>query len=364
MPNAAEDLELLESLRSRIDELDKKICLLLLERIQVSKEVGEIKRKGDGIYHDAARETEVMEKVSSSVGDPKIRKGLIGVFNEIISVCRCIQAGTKIYYLGPEGSFCHRAVRYSLGSAITAFPCSDIEEVFEKTSLDQGSLGIVPIENSIEGPIGQSYDKLAEFDLLIQREVFLPIQLSLLGNTQETRKAKRLYSHPTALAQARPWIKKHLPYVEPVGVFSTSHAALLALEDGEALAVSSKEAGTMYGLKVIMEEIPLGERSWTRFVILGSQVPKSTGKDKTSIYFTLPHKPGTLKRALESFSDTINLCLIFSRPIKGRQWEYGFFLDLEGHISDPTLTKALDSLQRQTVTFKLLGSYPRGWPCL
>ncbi|MFN3535360.1 MAG: prephenate dehydratase, partial [Desulfatiglandales bacterium] len=176
--------------------------------------------------------------------------------------------------------------------------------------------------------------------------------------------AKRLYSHPYALAQARPWIRKHLSSVELVGVLSTSHAALLALEDREALAISTKESGELYGLKVIIEEIPLRERSWTRFVILGRQVPKCTGKDKTSVYFTLPHRPGTLKRALESFSDSINLCLIFSRPLKGRQWEYGFFLDMEGHISDPGVRVALDSLQSQSVTYKFLGSYGRAWPCL
>lgn len=364
MSNVAEEPFVLEPLRDEIDKLDRRLTALLLERIRLSKEVAERKEGNARPAYDPGREVEVINNVLTGVEDESLREALFHIYKEVISVCRNMQAPLMVFFLGPEGSFCHKALREALGSAAASFPLRDVEEVFEKASVHKGSLGVVPIENSIDGPIGQVYDLLRDSDLVIQREIFLPVKLALLSGKGGQVKPKRIYSHPTAFAQVRAWIGENFPSLEPVEVFSTSHAALLASKDIEALAISSKDAASIYDLKVLVEEIPLRGSSWTRFVVVGRGLPKRTGNDKTSIYFTLPHRPGTLKRALEAFSDEINLCLIFSRPIKGKKWEYGFFLDMEGHLQDPLIENALNSLRKRCVDYKFLGSYPRGWKCL
>jgi len=362
MPNVLKHTQFLKDLRERVDKLDQELLNLLLRRMELTRKIGELKNQGGGFVYDPAREHFIMEMAKNSTQDPIFSFGLTRILREVISVCRSVQNGIKVYYLGPEQSFTHQALVRAMGRSVEAEPAEDIEEVFSSTEASPNNLGIVPIENSLEGPVNQTYDLLMERHVCIQREIYLPITLSLLGHREDLSKAKRVLSHPYAFAQAKDWIKRNLGHLELVELPSTSKAASMAAGDKDALAIGPLEAAFRYGLKVLKESIPLKERAITRFVLLGHGYTKETGRDKTSICFTLAHRPGTLYRALEAFSEDINLCLIFSRPIKSRPWEYAFFVDFEGHFQDPKVKLCLKRLEESTLTFRLLGSYPKEAP--
>jgi len=363
MSSVPEGTDALKAIREGIDRLDQELIALLVKRMKLSKEIGQLKGRLGGSVYDPAREHSIMEVATKAVTDPCFAPGLREILREVISACRKVQNGLKVYYLGPEGSYCHQALMRFMGRSVAAEPAQDIEEVFSLTEACPNGIGLVPIENSLEGPLTQTYDLLMESHLLIQGEIYLPIRLSLLGHTQDLTKAKRIVSHPYAFAQVRDWLRKNLGHLELMEVPSTSRAAYLASKDKNALAIGPSEAASIYGLRVLKEIIPMREKGITRFVLLGHTLAKDTGQDKTSICFTLSHRPGTLHQALGAFSDGINLCLILSRPIKARPWEYAFFVDFEGHAQDPRVQVCLRKLQESTLTLRILGSYPKGASC-
>ena len=181
--------------------------------------------------------------------------------------------------------------------------------------------------------------------------------LSLSGRPEEISK---IYSHPQALGQCRKWLRKNYPSVPLVETTSTAKAAQMAAEDPSAGAIASSLAARLYGLRVVKSQIEDYFHNYTRFLVLGRQCPERTGKDKTSILFSISHAPGALYRVLRNFSEKgINLTKIESRPIKNKPWEYVFFLDFEGHVSDLPVQEGLTEMRREVLFFKLLGSYPR-----
>ncbi len=348
----------LQALRTRIDAIDTQIMELLVQRWELCKLLGlEKERHGQGVY-DPIRELEVHKNMLGSINN-RIPERLINpLISEVISLCRAAQQTLKVAFLGPEGSFSHEALKACLGSELSELPCSDVKEVFEITNSNEADLGIIPLENSLEGPVNPSYDLLLHFDLVILREYFHKIQLALLAPLGKDP-IKILYAQPIALAQCSEWIRKNLKDYQIVEVESTSRGVLMALETG-GLAIGSDSLVRYYPVEIIKRHITNFPNNSTRFVVIGRGSNKPTGRDKTSVAFTLQHRPGALYRALEALKDGINICCIFSRPIQGRPWEYNFFLDIEGHLYDPWVKDALERMCGYTTWFKILGSYPQG----
>lgn len=268
----------------------------------------------------------------------------------------------RLGLLGPEGTFSEMAAKKWSPDAALVF-MDDMECAVR--SVDDGACDqcIVPIENSVEGPVGVVMDALLEVRSPIVGEVILPIRQCLMsrGSPDDIR---IILSHPQALGQCRHYIHEHFPGVEVRTTGSTSHAAHLAQEFPEMAAIGCAASAQKYGLKVLRENIQDYAANHTRFIVLGTGAPAPSGRDKTSLAVYLDRdRPGALYEFLGEFARrAVNMTRIESRPSKRLLGDYWFFIDVEGHAGDPVLADALSALRGQCATLRVLGSYPRAGP--
>ncbi len=354
--------EEIQTLRKKIDAVDDKILELLNRRARIVQEVGKAKSKTQTSYYKPQREREILRRLEAQNSGPFPRSAIQPVFREIISACRALQAETTVAFLGPPATFSHAACLQHFGSSVRTIPGNMIRDVFEAVERGKADYGVVPIENSTEGSVGQTLDMLIESGVKICGEIVTKISHDLLSRSGRSEEVRKIYSHPQALGQCREWLRKNFPDAELEEAGSTSKAAQLAVEDPETAAVASSLAADLYGLKVIASRIEDNSSNYTRFLVLSRQWTEKTGKDKTSVLFSVSHAPGALFRPLQIFFERgINLTKIESRPTKGGAWEYVFFVDFEGHASDPHVAQALDRLKEHVLFIKMLGSYPQAF---
>ncbi len=352
--------EKIKSIRKKIDKLDKEILHLLNQRAGLSMEIGRLKKEGDIETYDPLREYEILDFLSSINQGPISNESVRNVFNEIISACRSLVKKHVVTYLGPTGSYTHLACIKNFGSSVDAIPKENIDDVFEAVENGESEYGVVPVENSIEGVVNQTLDMFIEHEVKISGEISIKVSHCLLSINENPKDIKVIYSHPQAFAQCSKWIKRNYPKVKLLETSSTAKAAELASREINSAAIASDFAARVYGLKIIYSHIEDCSNNYTRFFILSKQISKRTGKDKTSVLLSIPHVPGSLFRTLKIFSERgINLTKIESRPIKGRPWEYLFFIDFEGHVEDPDINQALKEMEEKVIFLKLLGSYYR-----
>ena len=352
--------EKIKTLRQKIEAFDEEILRLLNERAKVVQELGKAKEKMKMDPYDPQREEEILQRLRLRNSGPFPEGAIAPVFREIISACRSLETALTVAYLGPPATYSHLACVKHFGSTVLASATGSIQEVFEAVEKKKATFGVVPIENSTEGAVDQTLDLLTDSDVKISGEIFLRISHDLLSQTGSAGDIHKIYSHPQALGQCRQWLKQHFPQVPLVETASTAKAAQIASEDRNAAAIATSQAGQLYRLKSNASQIEDYSQNHTRFLILHCQNRGRTGRDKTSILFSIPHTPGSLAQILEVFSEKgVNLTKIESRPMKGRLWEYIFFVDCEGHIEDPQLDDAMTELKQKVLFMKLLGSYPR-----
>ncbi len=273
---------------------------------------------------------------------------------------------TSIAYLGPEGTFTESAARLVTGSDEPGAlrPYGDVTDVLRAVSDGEVSVGVVPIENTLEGSVTATLDALAfETDLLIQGELELPITLVAAARTDvELDAVTEVVSHPVALAGARRWLTSTLPEAGRTPAASTARAAeLVAAGDTPSLAIANPLAAERYGLRIVARDISDRPGNVTRFIVVGHGVPAPTGWDKTSmVVFIEANRPGALLQLLEIFAEReLNLTKIESRPTKAELGAYCFFLDVEGHLTGERVGDALAAVKRTHRDIKVLGSYRR-----
>jgi chorismate mutase / prephenate dehydratase len=267
----------------------------------------------------------------------------------------------RIAYLGPEFSYSYSAARKFFGPAGLQ-AVQSIAAVFEEIERHQAQYGIVPIENSTDGRIVDTLTMFVRKSVRICGEVYLPIHHNLLA-MGERSEIKEVHSKPQALSQCRAWLADHLPGVKWVEVTSTAVAARNAVNQHHIAAVASKDAGIAMGLNVIAENIEDRSDNVTRFAIIGQEDANPTDRDKTSIMFQVPHKPGALADAMLIFRDRgLNLTWIESFPIPGSPNEYFFFVELDGHRMTAAVREAIEALETMALRLNVLGSYPKGIP--
>jgi chorismate mutase/prephenate dehydratase len=266
----------------------------------------------------------------------------------------------KVAFLGPKATFSHLAAMQQFGLSAELSPERSIPAVFEAVEKGEAYYGLVPVENSTEGMISHTLDMFMESELKINAEVLLEVSHFLLSRTGRFEDVKKVYSHPQPLAQCRKWLAENLPNVPLVDVASTTLAAQIVGEDYNAAAIASEYAASIYNLKVVKSRIEDQVNNFTRFLVIGRKLADRSGDDKTSLMFAVRDEPGILHRMLEPFAKRgINLSKIESRPMKKKAWEYIFYLDLSGHISDPEVAEAVQELALCCQFVKVLGSYPR-----
>lgn len=265
----------------------------------------------------------------------------------------------RVAYMGPPRSFSHAAALRMYGEAASFVVTRTIPDAIEAAGDGVAEFAIVPIENSTEGGINATLDALFDSDLTISNEIVLEVELCLLAQTNDLSQIRRVLSHPQPLGQCKRWLRTHLPHAEVVVSTSTTSAAQEALLDPHAAAVASRLAAEL-GLLVVREGIQDHEGNATRFIVVGHELTRPTGNDKTTLVFSTPHERGALRRVLEVFDqEGLNLTRIESRPLRGQLWQYAFFTDVEGHRDDPAVARALSRLKAAGAMVRVLGSYPR-----
>ncbi len=348
----------LEELRKRIDEIDDKILELLNERMEVVHEVGKLKNQSGAPIYRPEREMEILKRLKSKNNGLLPDKAIDAIFLEIFAVSRNLERPERVAYLGPEGSFTHQAAEERFGGLSDYLPLGSISAVFKELELGRAKYGVVPIENSIDGVVGETLDLLGKSDLKIIAETFMPIHHSFASLEEKLANIKKIYSKDIAFGQCRNFLIEHgLDSAEWIPVESTAKAAKMAAKEAGSAAICSSIAAKLYGLPVLFENIEDFSNNTTRFIILSDFKNAPSGNDKTSILARLKDKPGALYEFLKSFYEKgINLTKIESRPAQYRDFNYWFYIDFDGHIDEPHVQEVIAKHEDQ---IKWLGSYPK-----
>jgi len=347
------------AVRNQIDTIDNEMLDLLKKRLRCAKEIGRLKSKVSRSKWDPLRERQIYDRLLEMNNNEFPAQSLLSIYHEIITTCRLSQKQIEVAYLGPEATFSHLAGVNYFGHAALYRPMESIDDIFNDIARGRTSYGIVPVENSIEGAVFSTLDSFMKHQVKICGEVNLAISHNLVNQSGNIKDIKTVASHSQPLAQCREWLK-NIPGVPSLPVFSTGVAAQMAAKDPSYGAIASSLAIKTYQLQEVVRGIEDYAGNTTRFLIIGRQSPSKSGNDKTSLLLGLMDRPGALNEVLTVLSDKeINLAKIESRPIKGKQWKYLFFIDLLGHIDNTFIQDGCDHLRQICSYFEWLGSYPQ-----
>lgn len=356
----------LADVRSKIDQIDRDIQNLIAERARFAHQVGKAKGKLAAAvdYYRPEREAQVLRMVVDRNEGPLSDELLVHVYREIMSACLAQQEPLKIGYLGPEGTFSQQAVLKHFGRSALGLPMASIEEVFQEVEAGNADFGVVPVENSGQGTIQITLDMFLTSNLKICGEVELRVQQYLMSRSGRIEDIERIYAHPQSFMQTSAWLRANLPKAEKIPVSSNAEGARRARNADDAAAIGGESAGHVYGLKkVVTKPIQNDADNTTRFLVVGRNIFPTSGHDRTSVLVFIHDKPGALFDVLSPFArHGISMNRIESRPSHHGKWEYGFFIDLAGHIDDAPMQAALAELEAHSAQIKVLGSYPVAVP--
>jgi chorismate mutase/prephenate dehydratase len=354
----------LSSLREEIDRIDKELVAILNRRAEIALQIGQIKHKQGLEIWSAAREDEVIARALGASKGPLPSETLRLIFRELMSGSRALQRNLRVACLGPKYSYSHLASVAKFGEAVEHVPVGSIAAVFEEVNRRHVDFGLVPLENSTDGRVADTLDMFIKLpNLKIRAEVRLRVHHCLLGRC-EWSQVRRIYSKSQALSQCRNWLGKNLPQAAKVEVVSTAAAAELAQREEFAAAVASRAAGTAYRLNLLAENIEDQPHNVTRFAVIGEKTEERTGRDKTTLMIRLANRAGSLSQTIAPLEKCgVNMTWIESFPIPNGPNDadpsYLFFLDLEGHVTDPPIEKALGLVRKRCERLDVLGTYPR-----
>lgn len=356
-------MKTLAELRQQIDALDTEILAKLSERARCAQAVGQIKKATEGesiTFYRPERERQVLERLKHLNEGPLPDNEVARLFREIMSACLALEQPMKIAYLGPEGTFTQAAALKQFGHSVDTRPMRGINDVFKAVETGECQYGIVPVENSTEGMVTHTLDMLALSPLSICGEVQLRIGQNLLTKADNLQDIRIVYSHSQSIAQCRGWIAEHLRHAEIVVTASNAEAAKLAAKDANSAAIAGKMAAELYDLPIRFAHIEDDSNNTTRFLVIGNQTIEASGSDKTSILVSSHNRPGLLYKLLEPIEHhKVNMTRIESRPSRRGMWEYIFFIDLEGHQSQPEMQALFTEIRQSASLFRVLGSYPK-----
>ncbi len=351
----------LEELRKQIDEIDMKLVELLNERARCAVQIGQLKREqGQESVYSPERERDVVERILAANKGPLADGALVSIWKEMMSGSLSLEKPVRVCYLGPEGSFSHLAALEKFGHSVQLIGVRDIASVFDQVARAAADYGIVPVENTTGGAVSDTMEAFlwVHGPVKVCAEMALPVHQNLLSKTTMER-IKKVYSKPQVFDQCRGWLAKNLPQADLVAVGSTTEAALLASRVDGTAAIASSMAAELYNLNILNPAIEDNPQNQTRFLVLGRESAKPTGRDKTCLLFSVAHKSGALVEVLDIFRRYgVNLTKIESHPSPTKSWEYFFFVDVEGHSKDENVANALAEARQHTRQLEVLGSFP------
>jgi len=351
------------ALRTRIDDVDRELLALLNRRAGIALEVGEHKRHQGSPVFRPEREAQVIDGLKSTNAGPLSADSVAPIWREIMAACRSLEAPQRVAFLGPAGTFSELAALGYFGSSIVRVPCRSIDEVFRSTAAGAADFGVVPVENSTEGGVARSLDLFLTTPLAIVGETSLFVRHNLLRRDNTLADISAVLAHPQALAQCHGWLTAQLPQAERRPVASNAEGARLAALDPTLAGIASDRAASEFGLHVVAPAIQDDAHNRTRFVIVADPHshpgPRATGHDCTSLVVSVPNRPGAVHDMLVPLkTHGVSMSRFESRPARSGQWEYYFYIDIEGHPDEPKIDAALRELRAVCAFFKVLGSYP------
>ncbi len=355
----------LPELRVEIDALDLELLSLLNRRAKVAEQVGEVKRLSGTAFFRPDRVAQVIDSLQQANPGPLKSTHIASVWREIMSACLALEAPQRVAVLGPAGTFCEQAAIEFFGSAANLIYCANFDEVFHATAAGTTQFGVVGMENSTEGVVARSLDLFLHSPVHVVGEVSLLIRHNLLRQVNAMSGIEVVMAHPQALAQCQGWLSQHLPHAERRAVSSNAEGARLAALDPKSAALASERAASQFGLHIVAHAIQDEAYNRTRFAIiclpqtLGT--PPVSANDCTSLIVSVPNRPGAVHDLLMPLKEHgVSMTRFESRPARSGQWEYYFYIDVQGHASQPHVASALKDLQRLCAFYKVIGTYPVG----
>ena len=374
-------MDLLEC-RNKLDVIDKKIVKLFEERMDICGKVAETKIASGKAVYDAEREKQKLDAVSAMADSEFNQVAVRELFSQMMSISRKYQysilaehgramklgferldqlpmEGVRVVHQGVEGAYSHAAAIQYFGEKAEIYHVARFEDAMKEVQLGNADYAVMPIENSSAGAVIDMYDLLTRYDNYIVAETFLPVNHALLGVPgAKLSDVKTVFSHPQALMQCSAFLNDN--GLKQISVENTAVAAKRVVEEGDKsqAAIASELAGKLYGLELLKPFIQNNQGNTTRFVILANRKVYQKDAGKISLCFELPHTSGSLYNMLGNFIfNHVNMMMIESRPIPGKNWEYRFFVDIEGNLQDAGVKNALRGIGAEAQNFKILGNY-------
>ena len=353
----------LADLRGQIDAIDQQLLALLNSRAQVAEKVGELKKREGTPFFRPDRVAKVIEQIQQANQGPLKNEHIAFVWREIMSACLALESPVRVAYLGPVGTFSEQAAVQFFGSSIEHVVCPSIDEVFRATASGAAHYGVVPVENSTEGVVSRSLDLFLNSPLHIVGETSLMVRHNLLRLTDSMEGIEAVYAHPQALAQCQAWLTMHLPHAARQAASSNAEGARLASNNPAWAGIASERAATQYGLHTPAHGIQDDAFNRTRFAVIclpqTLPSPPASDKDCISLVVSVSNRPGAVHDLLVPLKENgVSMTRFESRPARSGQWEYYFYIDLQGHPSQPHVKQALLELQQLCAFYKVLGNYP------
>lgn len=353
----------LADLRIQIDAIDQELLALLNRRALIAEQVGNIKKREGTPFFRPDRVAQVIERIQRTNNGPLKNEHVAAVWREVMSACLALESPVRVAYLGPAGTFSEEAALQFFGASIEHVPCISIDEVFRATAAGSASYGVVPVENSTEGVVSRSLDLFLTSPLHIVGEVSLMVRHNLLRLSESLENITAIYAHPQALAQCQGWLSTHLPNAERRAASSNAEGARLASTNPAWAGIASDRAATQLGLHTAAYAIQDDAFNRTRFAVVclpqTLPAPPASGKDCVSLVVSVPNRPGAVHDILGPLkTHGVSMTRFESRPARSGEWDYYFYIDLQGHPSQNNVKAALADLQRLCAFYKVLGTYP------
>ncbi|KQV49448.1 chorismate mutase [Pelomonas sp. Root1217] len=351
------------ALRDQIDGLDRQLLDLLNQRARVAEQVGEIKRAEGTPFFRPDRVAQVIDKIRAANPGPLKSEHVAAIWREIMSACLALESPQRVAVLGPVGTFCEQAALEYFGGAADMTYCANFDEVFHATASGSAQFGVVGVENMTEGVVTRSLDLFLHTPCHVVGEVSLLIRHNLMRKEPSMHGIEAVLAHPQALAQCQNWLNKHLPDVERRAVSSNAEGSRLAATNPAWAALGSDRASTVFGLHITAHAIQDEAYNRTRFAVIclpqTMATPPATGRDCTSLVVSVPNRPGAMHDLLVPLKKHgVSMTRLESRPARTGQWDYYFYIDLDGHPTQRHVADALAELREICAFFKILGAYP------
>lgn len=375
-------LDLSES-RAQIDVIDKEITRLFQKRIDVCRDVAAYKIQNNKKVLDKTRENQKLEALSKLAEDGFKEHGICDLFTQVMAICRkrqyqimkeegvaqpvpfdCVDEIDKInatvVFQGVEGAYSHAASMAYFGDLATYFHVPNFEEVMKAVANKEADFGVLPLENSSAGQVGDVYDLLTRYDNTIVGEYYLPVRHCLLGlKGADIDKIQTVYSHPQGLMQCGKFLNEHSSW-QQISQANTAMAAQKVIKENnpKTAAIASETAAKLYGLEILEEGINDNKTNTTRFIIVSRKKCYRKDASKISVMFEIPHESGSLYTILSHMIyNDLNMTKIESRPIPEQPFEYRFFVDFEGNLADAAVENAILGIKEEAARLKILGNY-------